>query len=441
MSSPAEGASKQYPVPDDDAAWRAEWRAEEQLAFAAASRVIVSSRQAARLLTPRLDPRLLQILPRGVDRRLFRAKRENERTDEAVTVTVFGGTESVASWEVVRPLLPALVDALPADSVELRLLGAPASDDDTWHTRFRASAIAHHVRLLTSDAPAGLADHLARSDIVIVPSRAEHGIDPWTVPYRALEAMACAAATIITGPAASFKDTITPERDAIVVPAGAPARLAEAALRLLHSPALRSSLAAGGEVLAASQADLSRSLAAWASLFAELLGADASPCQPEVTAPAAAGPTARSPRAPRASRHEGAEGVSGVGEAAASRNLRARRKRQPGHAQPAPAPAEAQREGTTAPEVPKKTEPPASGTLRFRTELVDEKPTAALDPWAGDTIADATPFGCQGDGVGPSNRSPRSEDFARRSKRDPHRGNKGPETTLDDAAPVKRRES
>jgi glycosyltransferase involved in cell wall biosynthesis len=220
------------------------WREQERAALRAASRVILPSRHAAKLLTERVDPRVLLVVPRCVDRTTFTPPSVEISLDEQL-VLIFGGREGGGKLRPVVNLAHALAQKV-APTVRIGILGMPNPVDADLRAALAKKGVADRVELVDADNPLALTGALSQADVVVVPSSAEEDLEPFAVPHRALEAMACARAVVLTGNDASFRDAVTPSEHLLVVPPRDPARAVEAVTALLADTARRDTLRRAG---------------------------------------------------------------------------------------------------------------------------------------------------------------------------------------------------
>ena len=220
----------------------ARWLQQEKVAIRAATRVIVPSRHAAKLLSERVDARLLWILPRCVDRSVYTPPTVEYALEEERRVLVFGGREGRWLRGAVS-LAHALASRLPR-AVRIGVLGAPGAHDAELRALLDKRDLTERVELVDADAPLAVAGALALAHVVVVPSSAEDELEPFAMPHRALEAMACGRSVVVTGPDAPFREAGTPGEHFLVAPARDPLRVADVVVGLLGDAARRSALGA-----------------------------------------------------------------------------------------------------------------------------------------------------------------------------------------------------
>jgi hypothetical protein len=236
-------------------------------ALKAATRVLVPSRCAARLLAG-VDARRLRLLPRAVDRALFTPPTVEPALAGRQRVLVVAGRDQLATGV---GLLSALQEASVGATLALAL--APGQAEEDARLALEGAGV-RGVELVLPAEPAELASALRAADVVVVPSVAEAGREPLGVPHRALESMACRRATVLTGPEAAFADALVPQQDALVVPARAAVAVAQAVAKLLGAPALRESVAQAGARRVEQEADLATRQRELLALLGEELGVD-----------------------------------------------------------------------------------------------------------------------------------------------------------------------
>lgn len=218
----------------------AKWLQQEKTAIRAATRVVVPSRHAAKLLSERVDARLLWMLPRCVDRAAFSPPSVEVSLEEDRRVVVFGGREGRWLRGAVS-LAHALVSRLPR-AVQVGVVGAPGIHDAELRALLDKRDLTERVVLIDADAPPAVAGALALANVVVVPSSAEDELEPFAMPHRALEAMACGRAVVVTGPDAAFREAGIPGEHFLVAPARDPLRVADLVVGLLGDAPKREAL-------------------------------------------------------------------------------------------------------------------------------------------------------------------------------------------------------
>ena len=229
-------------VGEDAAAVQKRWRDQERVAIRAATKVVLPSRHAAKLLSERVDPRMLAVVPRAVDRAVFVPPSVEVALDDERLVLLFGGREGGGTLRAVVAMAHAIAPRVPAN-VRIGILGQPSLSDAEVKTALAKKGLGDRVELLDADSPVAVAAALAQAHVVVVPSCAEEELEPFAMPHRALEAMSCGRAVVVTGHEAAFKDAATPGEHFIAVPPRDPPRVADAVVALLEQPERRNSLA------------------------------------------------------------------------------------------------------------------------------------------------------------------------------------------------------
>jgi glycosyltransferase involved in cell wall biosynthesis len=142
-------------------------------------------------------------------------------------------TGGFLTWKGVEVLVDA-ARAMP--DVEFVLAGG--MDADVARVRAYAAGAAN-VRLDGFQPPARVPLYLAAADATVVPNLAEPAISArYTSPLKVFEAMA-AGVPLVASDLPSLRDVLTHDEDALLVPPGDPAALAEGLSRLLGDEALR----------------------------------------------------------------------------------------------------------------------------------------------------------------------------------------------------------
>ena len=215
-----------------------------------ATRLLASTRREAADLVDLYgaSPRCLEVVPPGVDHRLFRPAsdgrdpfRRRFGLGRRRTILAAGRLQPLKGFDVaVRAL--ALLDH---HDVQLVILGGPSGADGTAEERrLRELAsglgISRRVRLLEPVPHEELADWYRAADVVVVPSRSE------SFGLVALEAQACGVPVVVSD-VGGLVDAVEHGTGGLRVPPGDDHALAAALGRVLRDPALAARLAAGGE--------------------------------------------------------------------------------------------------------------------------------------------------------------------------------------------------
>ncbi len=229
-----------FPVSATDADTRVEWELGERAALKAAALVVAPSRQAARALSDRTDPRLIRAFPRLVDTRVFCPPTVEVDLGETRTVTFIGGREGGGRGAVMLSALKLL--GARTDDVRFLLVGTPSRADAALTDALQRRGMLDRCVLVDTATQADVHQALCAADVVVVPG--DDGA--WAIPHRALEAMACGRATVIAANDVACRDHVLPDQHAKVVPPDAPERIADAVVALLDDPVTRSRIARAG---------------------------------------------------------------------------------------------------------------------------------------------------------------------------------------------------
>ena len=236
---PSVGYDARFPVSGLDKDTRIEWELGERAALKAAALVVAPSRQAARALSDRMDPRAIRAFPRLVDTRIFQPPTVEVDLGDTHTVAFVGGREGGARGAVMVSALKLL--GARSHDVRFVLVGTPSPADGALVDGLQRSGILERCAFVDVSSQADIQAALCAADVVVVPG----DDDAWAVPHRALEAMACGRATVIAASEAACRDQVTAEQ-AKVVPADAPERIADAVADLLSDPVARARMAKAG---------------------------------------------------------------------------------------------------------------------------------------------------------------------------------------------------
>lgn len=281
---PAESFTRGYPIDQPTNALRSTWKDIERQALRAADVVIAPSRGAARVLSAFVDPRRIQILSRAVDLTVFRPGETDLESGARATVVVVGRRTIANERQAALEILSRLAERVPESRVRLVLAGQSALGEDTMQHELVLSGLVGRVESVDIDSPVRLANALMEASVVVIPTKSEADIAPFAVPHRALEAMACRRATVLTGSAEAFSESLVPGREAVVVPPGRADEVAAAVVRLLDAPAERTAIALAGHARVVAQADLQKRMAEFAVIITEATGVRMTPRVPETTA-------------------------------------------------------------------------------------------------------------------------------------------------------------
>ncbi|MCP4501019.1 MAG: glycosyltransferase family 4 protein [Deltaproteobacteria bacterium] len=241
---PATAFASLYPVDKHDSALKQKWAQAEKKVFKAVDIVLVPSRYAARFFSARVDARRVQLLPRLVERYIFHpeakpVKKDEVEEDNRKLVVVFERRASARRTAVLR-IIQALNESTTRRQVRLAILGKAVEGD-----RLQADLdklFLNRVELLDGNSPQEIAGHLCAADVVVVPSALEEGLDGFTIPHRALEAMACKKPVVVTGSEAPLRSVLQNGRCGVVVPEQDPEAAASSVVKLLESPGWRDEL-------------------------------------------------------------------------------------------------------------------------------------------------------------------------------------------------------
>ena len=379
---PSLSFDKRWPVLPDDDETKKQWEAKERAAWRAAKLVLIASRHAARMLSSRCDPLTLRVAPRLVDTHRFKPPSMALDLDDAKTVAFLGGREGKAgSAVVVATAIQSLLAKVPAARV--LVVGAPVGQDARLIYELSQRGVRERVVMVDVNSAVDLTQTLCIADVVVVVAGADG--EPYALPHRALETMACGRPLVVTGTDAAYKDVITPSKHARVVAADGD-DVAVAVATLLADDHTREVLARNG--LKQAQAyDLRDNLGALGRILTDATGlpfiAKFDPRPKDTLAPATLAPEVRaSKRSPGM--------LAGASQAQAPLKEEAQLLKTAPRAAPvalvSSAPATPERapppRGYSGAPVP-----PGTRDRTTRTILRDDK-TAAGDVWAGDTRLD-----------------------------------------------------
>lgn len=274
---PAVSFAKRYHIDASDAALRKTWKSVQRRGLRAADKIIAMSRYAARVVSEHADPRKVELIGRAVNRKIFAPPSVELDFDGRRTVTIFERRGPTDRVNAALAILNEVSRKTRSDEVRLILLGATSSEHQRIVTELRRMEIRDRVDIEEAHSAAATAAILATSDVVVVPSCAESAMVPLATPHRALEAMACGRATILTGPDGAFRDVITPNVHAKVVQASAPTDVALAVLELLEDEKARRKMGRAGADRVEQTCDLRTRNADFATSVARALGVEWSP--------------------------------------------------------------------------------------------------------------------------------------------------------------------
>lgn len=281
---PSLSFERRYPVEPADVETRQKWDVAERAALKLASLILVPSRHAARLLSDRADPRLLRVVPRMVDTRIFQPPSVEIALDDVKTVAFLGGREGGSRSLAVTATVKALLQKLP--DCRILVLGTPSRAERHLVDELARRGLMERVVPVDVSVHHELVQALAAAHVVVVPAGAEG--DVYGLPHRALEAMACGRAVVVTGAEVSYKDSVQNGVHARVVAANAPDDIAAAVKELVDDDDGRAGLARAG-LKQALKHDLAARLPELAAVLSEGSGVPFTAHLPpleEVTSPA-----------------------------------------------------------------------------------------------------------------------------------------------------------
>lgn len=221
----------------------------EERVVAAATRLLASTRMEARDLV-RLygaPARCLEVIPPGVDHRLFRPLGESPAKvrrrlglGRRRLVLAAGRLQPLKGFDVAVEALSRLED----HDVQLVVLGGPsgpAGVEEARRLRRLANrlGVGRRVRFLDPVPHEELADWYRAANLVVVPSRSE------SFGLVALEAQACGAPVVVSD-VGGLVDAVHDGASGLRVPPGDPEALAAAMARILSDPAQAARLSEGG---------------------------------------------------------------------------------------------------------------------------------------------------------------------------------------------------
>jgi glycosyltransferase involved in cell wall biosynthesis len=244
---------------------RPEWRTRlnHRLAAACVSRYLAVSEGVARRLRIhfRVPERKIQVVRNGVDAERFR-----RAADPGLRASLAGGGERPIVLTIARldpqkghvHLLAAAAEVPDA----VFLLAGEGGERPRLEAQARALGIAGRVRFLghRDDVP----ELLAACDLLVLPSLYEG------LPLSVLEAMAAGRPVVATAVGGTDEAVVHGETG-LLVPAAAPAALAEAIRHLLGDPVRAARLGQAGRARASREFSLARMIREVAGVYDELL--------------------------------------------------------------------------------------------------------------------------------------------------------------------------
>lgn len=265
---PSRSFATRWPVDPTDEALKSVWQQGERLALARAQRVIVPSRHAARALSSLVDARVLGVVHRFVDTRVFSPSSSSGERPGRPTVVFFGGREGGPRTLVVVAALQHLVRRRP--DARYIVLGQPGAGNRLLIEGLGRRGLLEHVSLEDATTPEQTATTLRDADVVVVPAGDEGAAAG--VPQRALEALAVGAAVVLGGDEAVYRDALQPGTHCLVVAVHEPARIVEAVTSLLEDSVLRETVSSVGRHHVVQTAGLAEHLPELAAVLANATG-------------------------------------------------------------------------------------------------------------------------------------------------------------------------
>ncbi len=260
---PSKTFDARYQVKADDSDTRTSWELGERAALKAASLIVVPTRHAARILSERIDARTIRVFPSLVDTRVFQPPTVEVGLEENTTIAFLGGREGGLRTSV----LTTAVKLLGARTHDTRFLfiGVPGRGDQGVRDALEKRGLQDRGVFVDTTTAFDVQQALSAADIAVVVGDS-YG---WSIPHRALEAMACGRPTVVAANDAACKDYIGPEH-ALLVDATAPEAIADAVMTLLAMTD-RSAMKRAGEKLAR-RFDLGARIDELGAMLSEALG-------------------------------------------------------------------------------------------------------------------------------------------------------------------------
>ncbi len=184
----------------------------------------------------------IHVIPNGVDPGTFAAP-PLAPLDGRVPVALYLGT--LADWQGLSALVEAMPRVLARRPLRLRIVGRGRSRQrKDVARRIRRLGVEDDVALEPAVPHDEVPALVAAADVAVAPlAYDERNVVQGCCPLKLLEYMACGR-PIVASDLPVVRELVRDERDALLVPAGAPEALADALLRLLGDEPLRQRLGA-----------------------------------------------------------------------------------------------------------------------------------------------------------------------------------------------------
>ena len=231
--------------------------ATQRAAYCFAHKIVANSRAAAdRLLGERVPARKIAVVPNGLDARAYIRRDHRARLR---TVVVVANLRAEKGHDVLIDAAPDVIRQFP--DARFEFVGA-GPELDRLRERAEAAGVAHAISFLghREDVSA----RLDAADIFVLPSRSD------AFPNAVLEAMA-AAMPIVASAVGGICELIDDGRNGLLVPADAPAAIADRICRLMHDPRSAAALGAAARADAEGAYSFDRMVAGFERTYLEEL--------------------------------------------------------------------------------------------------------------------------------------------------------------------------
>lgn len=251
---------------------RHELREIEKRCFQLADKVLVPTRTGARILSAGIDPRCIRLMPRAVDRSIFKPVQAVSGKMGPRTITIVSSNR----LELEEAFIPTMLKHLAArlDPEDARFQWLIANPDHEAHVArlLNEHRLSHKVTVEAGLGQVQFSDRLSESYLVVVPAFEPHEKEPWVLPYRGLQAMACGVPPVFVGAEESELFRAHGNEASFVVSSVSPERAATAVIQLLQDEERHQLVRTAGLSYVEHECDLKNSFKVFSGLLTETFG-------------------------------------------------------------------------------------------------------------------------------------------------------------------------
>jgi glycosyltransferase involved in cell wall biosynthesis len=259
-------------LPDDDPI--AEMMEIQKQCFSMADRVIVSTREGARVLSSAMDPRRIRILPRAIDRSIFKPVDTVADATAQRVISLVTGQDPTWELEFALTMFKHLCARLEPEDALLKWLVVNQVEAEKIETLLGQKGLGAKIQVSFAPGPLQFSERLSESYLSVVPGGAPDASSSWALPYRALAAMACGVPVVLADGTESRNIEDEAGDMCLIVPASSPERAATAVIQILQDANRYERARNNGLRYAEENSDLKDSFAEFSKLMTEAYGRD-----------------------------------------------------------------------------------------------------------------------------------------------------------------------